>query len=258
MSGNIKTIKFTATLSTIFLVLTYIIALNTELAFFVPNWPWMSNSFALTVCGGIFTSTLVVLLCEVQKYLSNKTSFENYLFYQAMYLYIQFFFIQRVTGEFIGNQEKEISETLVKDRVHAAQCQLNAIQSIDYTTFSSKNKLMGAQRDFCSVSIPKFNSFLSSVDNYLQIAIDTIQISNIKKFGLTKPVTTADPLVLQTLTVINKKSLSFSNDVSNFLKCIDCTCHYRFSWEVQKQKIHEGYISIFTAGKFEDFLKQGE
>ena len=76
MSGNIKTIKFTAVLSAVFAILTYIITLNVEVAFFAPNWPWISNNFALTVCGGIFASTLVVMLCEVQKYLSNKSSCE--------------------------------------------------------------------------------------------------------------------------------------------------------------------------------------
>lgn len=257
MNGNIKTIKFTATLSIVFLMLTYIITLNMELAFFAPNWPWLSNNFALSVCGGIFTSTFVVMLCEVQKYLNNKSSCENFLFYQTMYLYIQFYFMQKVTGEFIENQTKEVPETLLKDRVQMAQYQLNAIQSIEYITFSAKNKLMIAQHNFYSQLIPQFNSFLSSVDNYLKMAILTTQISNLERLSAKKPVTTADSLVFQTLTTIHKKSLSFSEDISNFLKLVDCACHNRFCWEVQKQKINEGYISIFTAGKFEDFLKQG-
>ena len=88
MCGNIETIKFTAVISAIFAFLSYFITLNMELAFFAPQWSWISNNFALTVCGGVFTSTLVVLFCEVQKYLSNKADCEQYLFYQTMYLYV--------------------------------------------------------------------------------------------------------------------------------------------------------------------------
>lgn len=95
MRGNIETIRFTAIISAIFAFLSYLVTLNIELAFFVPQWPWMSNSFVLTVCGGVFTSTLVVLFCEVQKYLSNKTNCEQYLFYQTMYLYSILFQMQK-------------------------------------------------------------------------------------------------------------------------------------------------------------------
>lgn len=158
MSGNIKTIKFTAVLSAVFAILTYIITLNMEVAFFAPNWPWISNNFALTVCGGIFASTLVVMLCEVQKYLSNKSSCENYLFYQTMHLYLALFIIERITKEFIETPTEAVAENLLEDNVQRAQCQLNAIQSADCTTFSSKNGLMVAQHNFCSKSIPNIRT----------------------------------------------------------------------------------------------------
>ncbi len=257
MSGNIKTIKFTAVLSAVFAILTYIITLNVEVAFFAPNWPWISNNFALTVCGGIFASTLVVMLCEVQKYLSNKSSCENYLFYQTVYLYLAMFLIQKITKEFIDAPTEAVSENLLEDNVQIAQCQLNAIQGVDYTTFSSKNELLTVQNNFCSGVVPKIKSFLS-VNNYLKRAILTVQIANVEQFGVKKPITTTDPLIFQTLSIINEKSLSLIADISNYLQSIDNACHNRFAWEVQKQKIHEGYTSIFTAGRFEDFLKQGE
>lgn len=256
MSGNIKTIKFTAILSAIFALLTYTITLNMELSFFAANWPWLSNNFALTVCGGIFASTLVVMLCEVQKYLTNKANGENYLFYQAVYLYFALFLIQRTTKEYIEAPTEAVPENLLEDNVQKAHCQLNAIQGADYTTFSSKNELMVAQYNFCSKSIPKIKSFLL-VDNYLKRAILTVQIANVEQFGMKKFITAADPLILQTLSIINKKSIALLEEVSNHLQLIDSSCHNRFAWKVQKEKIDEGYTSIFTAGNFEDFLKQG-
>ena len=257
MRGNITTIKFTAILSAIFAVFTYIVTLNMELSFFTPNWPWISNNFALTVCGGIFASTLVVMLCEAQKYLTNKSNCENYLFYQTMYLYLALFIIERITKEFIETPTEAVTENLLEDNVQRAQWQLNAIQGVDYVTFSRKNKVMAAQHNFCSKVVPKIESFLSS-DNYLKRAILTVQIANVEQFGMKKFITTADPLILQTLSIISKKSLVFLEEVSNHLQLIDDACHHRFTWEVQKQKIHESYTSIFTAGNLEDFLKLGE
>ncbi len=257
MSGNIKTIKFTAILSAIFALLTYIITLNLELSFFAPNWPWISSNFALTVCGGIFASTLVVMLCEVQKYFSNKANCENYLFYQAMYLYIALFLIQRTTKEYIETPTEAVPENLLKDNVQKAQWQLNAIQGVDYVTFLKRSKVMSAHHNFCSKEIPKIRSFLS-VDNYLKRVILTVKIADLEQSGVRKPVTTAKPQILQTLTAINEKSLAFLDDVSNYMQSIDDACHHRFTWGVQKQKIHESYISIFAAGSLEDFLKAGE
>ena len=95
------------------------------------------------------------------------------------------------------------------------------------------------------------------IDNYLKRAILTVQITNVEQFGMKKFITTADPLILQTLSIISKKSLVFLEEVSNHLQLIDSSCHNRFAWKVQKEKIDEGYTSIFTAGNFEDFLKQG-
>lgn len=257
MSGNIKTIKFTAALSAIFALLTYVITLNIELSFFTPNLPWISNNFALTVCGGIFASTLVVMLCEVQKYLTNKANCENYLFYQAMYLYIALFLIQRSTQEYIDTPTETVPENLLEDNVQKAHWQLNAIQGTDYVAFSKKNKIVAAQHVFCSEVIPKIKSFLSA-DTYLKKVILTVEIADLKQLGKRKPVTTADPHILQALTVINKKSLTFLDNVSNYMKSIDDTCHHRFTWEVQKEKIHESYTSIFTPGNLDDFMKLEE
>ena len=228
-----------------------------ELLFFAPNWPWISNNFALTVCGGIFASTLVVMLCEVQKYLTNKANCENYLFYQAIYLYLALFLMQRTSKEFIETPTEAVPENLLEDNVQRAQYQLSAIQNVDYITFSKKNRVLVAQHNFCSEVIPKIQSFLS-VENYFKRVLLTVQITDLEQFGMRKPVTTAEPQIFQTLTVINENSLAFLSDISNYIQSIDDACHHRFAWKVQRQKIHESYTSIFTAGNIENFLKHGE
>lgn len=256
MRENITTIKFTALLSVIFAVLTYVVTLNIEIAFFTPNLAWISNNFALTVCGGIFASSLVVMLCEIQQYLSNKSSCEQYLFYQTMYLYMELFLIQKNTEEFIKAQTETVPENLLTLHIQRTKAQLDAIQGIDYKTFSSGNKLMIAQHDFCVKSIPKIEAFLAA-DNYLRRAINKVQMANLEQLGQQKPVTVTavDQWVFQMLTAVNQKSFLLLEDVSEYLNFIDHACYDRFHWGEQKQKINENYISIFAIKNMEEFLR---
>ena len=257
MSGNIKIIKFTVVLSCIFALLTYIVSLNMELLFFAPNWTWMSNNFALTVSGGIFASTLVVMLCEIQKYLSNKANCELYLFYQTLYLYTALLQAQKGIEEYVKNPAKPIPENLLSQSVYRTQCQINAVQNTDYTTFSSKNRLVSARQKFFLESLADMNSFLLS-DNYLKQAIITTKIRNLEQNHSQKFITSSDLLVQETLSIINKKSLSLLECVSNFLQEIDINCNSRFHWDELKQSIHRVYANVSDAGSFEGFLKQGE
>ena len=80
MRTSIKVIKFTSILSFIFLVITYLITINIDGGFVKLNTIWISNNFLLTGFGGMFASTLVVLLCEINKYLIDKKNTENQLF----------------------------------------------------------------------------------------------------------------------------------------------------------------------------------
>ena len=66
MSSNLKTMKLTAILSGVFLIVTFTVCLNMSYEWF--SIKWLSNDFLLTVFGGLFASTLVVLICEWQKY----------------------------------------------------------------------------------------------------------------------------------------------------------------------------------------------
>ena len=77
MSTSIKVIKFTSILSTIFLIITYLITVNIESNFISLNTIWISNNFLLTVFCGVFASTLVVMFCEINKYLIKDLNINN-------------------------------------------------------------------------------------------------------------------------------------------------------------------------------------
>lgn len=255
MRSNIATIRFTAKLSAVFALFTYIVTLNMEIAFFAPNWPWISNNFVLTVCGGVFASTLVVMSCEIKKYTENRGNCEHYLFYQTMYLYSVLLRMQKTVEEYINNQTEAVPEEALGSFTQMLQCQINAIRNVDYITFSNKNSVMKAHNNFCLGKLVEIESALLYA-NYLKRAIITTRIDNLQRFAQQGTVTSADALVKQTLGVINEKCTHLLDDLSQYLEEINQACSNRFKWIEIKGKIHESYISILNSGKLEDFLMQ--
>ena len=87
MRGNVKTIKLTAWLSAIFALITYFISIKGMLG--ISDLKWLPDIFLLAVFGGAFASMLVVLICEISKYVQNRENAETYLFSHLYYLYGQ-------------------------------------------------------------------------------------------------------------------------------------------------------------------------
>ncbi len=257
MRSNIETIKFTGLFCLVLAALTYVVTLNVEIGFFQPNWSWMSNNFVLTVCGGAFASFLVVMLCEVQKYRSNKLSCENFLYIQAMYLYSVLYFLDRNIDEYITTPDKPVPDNLVDERMMMIRSQSMAIRSVDYITFRKTNSLVTAHKNFCTNGLAKADSIIGS-GNYLKMAIIQTQIKNLEETHSKGIVTSADKLVAQTLAALKNQISPVLSDVSTYLGIINQHCNVRYDWEEQKAKIHDSYISLFEAGKFEDFLKGAE
>lgn len=161
MSDNIKVIKFTAISSVVFMLITYLITVNMEIQFFTLNTVWFSNNFALTSCGGIFASFFVVFLCEVQKYLSMKSSVEAYLFYHATYLYAALFYMQQNIREYRENKEYIVPDNFLDMRIAMVQTELSLLQSTDYCTFKAHNKLVSVHRKFCSEGAVKITTVIN-------------------------------------------------------------------------------------------------
>lgn len=87
MKTNILRIRFELFGSGLFAVIAYAVSVNMEICFFTPNWWWMSNNFALTVSGGVFTGFLVALLSEVREYGEKKVKMESNIIYDTREIY---------------------------------------------------------------------------------------------------------------------------------------------------------------------------
>ena len=85
MNTSIKVIKFTTKVAIVLAIITYLISLNIAFGWF--DIKWCSNNFLLSVFGGAFASTLVVLICEVQKYQQIKKDTADLVFKQIGSIY---------------------------------------------------------------------------------------------------------------------------------------------------------------------------
>lgn len=145
MSTNLKVIKFTAILSGILVVFTYLIGLNISYDWF--DLEWLSNNFLITILGGAFASSLVVLLCEIQKYLLNKCEAENVLWNNTVLLYSQFLIMNNELEKILDGSH-EIQKGILLQPKQLAQTSLNNLMRVDYKTFKKKQQLFVTMQEF--------------------------------------------------------------------------------------------------------------
>ena len=255
MRGSVKVIKFTAAMSILFLALTYFTTVNIEAHIIEFNTIWLSNNLALTVFGGAFASMLVVLICEVQKYITAKASMEEYIFYQALYLYHALFLMQQNIFDHQKNEEAGVPDNLLDETTRMIQSEIYALQSTDYAPFSQKNLLLIAHRKFCSRTAIDMQPIMNG-RNAVKIAINKVKISCLKQSIPDKIVTSVEEPLQTVLSVQVRRVSSALKEVDEYLNDIDKYCNYRFGWEKQREQIHSNYVNVFEAWNFDKEFKK--
>ncbi len=254
MRSNIETIKFTGVSTTLFAALTYIVALNIDIGFFRPNWCWISNNFALTVCGGAFTGFVVVMLCELQKYRNSKRSCENYMFFQAVYLYTALSSMRSTIGKLKQDTNFIIPPGCLDDHIHMAISEIAALQATDYILFNKNDRLVKEHQKFCMEQATALGAAIKNYGIYLKLAVNIAQRENIEKQRHSGNVTASNPIVARTLDCINAEIFEFLNEVSNYLTVIEQSTKGKYSWTAAKEKIDQRPELRLDA--FEDFIKE--
>ena len=164
MRESIKVIKYCSRASLVFLVLTYVVSVNIEGHFISTDSMLISNNFLITLFGGVFASMLVVVLCEVQKYLSVKTNTEEYLFYQSVYLYQALMQMRINIEDYLKHCEWKVPANLFDESIRMIQCEMNALQLTDYATFNNSNdSLMIEHARFRIESLSKMQPILNLI-----------------------------------------------------------------------------------------------
>ena len=249
MRGSVKIIKFTAFISIISLILTYFISLNMEVHIFEFNTIWISNNFLLTVFGGVFSSMLVVLICEMQKYITTKASVEEYIFYQALYLYTALFLMQQNICDYQKNTEAIVPDNLLDETSQKIQSEIFALQNTDYAPFKKNNLLLMAHQKFCMKTAIDFQSILNG-KFAVKIAINEININNLRQNILGRNATATDEPLKSVLSVQLDKISDALEKMDEYLKDIDKYCKQRYDWEKNRKQIHSNYVNIFEMQNF--------
>lgn len=237
MRNSIRTILFTCILSIVFLIITYLISVNKEIHFIQIESAWLSHDFLLTVFGGLFASTLVVLLCEIHRYCVLKENTEKYLFAQGVYLYQWLYQTDEDIQVYKDHTEAAIPENLLDIPENNLNQQISAIQNTEYTTIIHQdNSLMAAHQNFCTKDLMQMRLLLSGSAN-LRMKILQQKIGNIEKNQSNKTITSADPGVNQFLNGHQTKIKSALMLTDKYLQKIDDTRKGKFKWKETKKEI---------------------
>ena len=244
MRESIKVIIWCSLVSIVFLILTYVATVNAEAHFVVLDSVWISNNFLITLFGGVFASMLVVLLCEIQKYLSSKRRTEQYLFYQSLYLYQALVQARIFIEDYLSHEEWILPDNLFDESVRKIQCQLNAIQTTDYVTFKhDEDSLMVKHGRFCDEILPKLQPILQC-GNHLRISINEAKIDYLQKQIDTPMNTFRNLLITSKTSPVNKVLQEEKKNISScevmvddYITTVDKYCNKTFKWAERKDKL---------------------
>lgn len=244
MRESVKVIKWCGAISTAFLVLTYAATVNNELHFISVDSVWTSNSFFISLFGGVFASMLVVALCEVRKYLSSKANTEQYLFCHSLYLYQALTLMRTVIKNYLDHCEWRITENLLDESTRMIQCEMGALQATDYATFKhSDGSLMIDHGRFRKEGLPKLQPLLRS-GLRLRLAISETDLENLERqrethayFEPRERVTSGSKRVAQTLNEELEMVCSSIALVDGYITSLDNCCHNRFKWDDLKGQL---------------------
>ena len=244
MRESIKVIKWCSFISIVFLILTYAVTVNSEGRFISVNSVWISNSFLITLFGGVFASMLVVVLCEIQKYLSAKTSTEEFLFYQSLYLYQALMQMKTIIGDYLNHNEWPVPENLFDESIRMIQSEMNALQITDYATFKHGEKtLMVEHSRFRIDTLPKIQPLLQGGIR-LRLAINETNIEYLENqlathlySGARKQITSNSPRVAQMLKNEMDTISSAIGLVDKYISTLNNHCKNRYKWNKVKESL---------------------
>lgn len=254
MRTQVKVIRFAAVTSVMFAVVTYFITLNMEIGFLDLHTQWLSNNFALTVCGGVFVSMLVMLICEIQKYLLDKKNAEDFLYFHTAYVFGQLHIIKTHLLTCLEDSTRPVPKELLTYTVDTIRNELALISNVDYTTLTSC-QLVDNYQAFCGNTLKRIEYYLNTT-NYLSIAVLKDQISNVQIFGVECTVTAQSPNTGKVLRLLCEEVDSISNEIDVFLLTLDSECKKRYKWQCRRDAMLANWNTTPYSG-FEDYIKQG-
>ena len=168
MNTSIKVIKFTTIIAIITSIITLVVSLNIKFMWF--EIKYILNDFLMAIFSGVFGSTLVVLICEIQKYLLSKKQAEYMLYSCMTEVLARFMTIRTSIRLLIENPQDLVNQGLFDDFKQRMEQQFNIFYGVDYTTWCKKQKLFLATKNFIIYSNDKIMKLLDDCA-YLDVAL---------------------------------------------------------------------------------------
>lgn len=233
MTSNIKTIKLTSIVCSITFALAFFVCLNISYEWF--EIKWLSNTFLLTIIGGVFASSAVVLLCEIQHYLMNKTTMENRMWELVLHMQAKVAVVKHKLENIMNVPKQPVPEGLFNNIANEMTNDMVALRTFDYVTIK-KTPFQDTINKFFSTGIQDILLWVQEL-NILNFTINSSKLKN-----MTNLITGEEPAVAKTIQLL----FSFANDVTSklddMMKAIDYSG--RFEHEKALKKIKEAYENL--------------
>lgn len=261
MTGNVKTIKFLIIPTLLFAILTYIVSVHTNI-----NNSYVTSEFLTTIFGGLFTSAMIVLLLEFQKYFFNKHNAEAYTFHYAMQIYMELSLAKGNLQSFIEHKEETVPKQLLSSRLPSLNQSIANIQMIDYTPLINNNALLNKLNCFKRDAIPMLSKYIGEF-TYLEIVIiqESMEVDRYNGEMLRQfqncnnhKIFVATSENEQIRSVLKKLSVEATVQLTvldNLLQDIELSCKNKYGWKKSKEIIDNQKYDITQQHKItEDYI----
>lgn len=235
-----------------FLLITYCISLNDENRWIVLNTPWVSNNFAFVIAGGSFASLFVIIVCEIQKYLTIKRQLEDSIYSQLVSLYVQIIIINYNIKRQMNDLKSIVPINLIDEIANRGQLCLNNLASIDYDPFGKCNSIKIILSHYNGKNGNRIRSFFNN-SVFLKLAINEDSIDMLRQ-GMNERVTASAPKTSIVLKKLYKDSTVVLAFIEKSIETIVKECNNRYHWDDVKKSIvstEQNFVSL----DLESFIK---
>ena len=249
MRATIAIIKFCSRIVGVLALITWLITVNIEIGFIKLDSAWISNNFFLTVVGGSFASMLVVLICEIQKYMNTKDQNEQSMFYLFCLLYAQLQIVNDLLRRYLEDPNKKLVEKMLEIPSTNVRQIVHSLMQLDYVTFSGNDVLYKNFQEFQFIRELQFKNLATNC-GYVDIAMKKAEYKNLR-CGICEIITTKNDDIRYIMITLVNSCDELSKVLEKYLKDFDKS----YSWEEKKKiifanlEMEDGYSSLVSKGK---------
>lgn len=215
----------------IFLVMSYIVSVNKELAVYSANTVWIPKDFLISCFTGIFASFMVLIATEVYKFFQMKRAMEQWLFEQMATIYGQLHIAEKGIENLLSS-DKDVPKNLLHYLSDTIKQVTPRIRTFDYNTLIKRKDT----RIIIKIIQRLHSSQLSNLDSlandclYLEMAIINDNIKEHENGSFSAIITSGSHNTNKTLKALLKEIQNIKPLMATNLAELNAVCEERFHW----------------------------